>query len=440
MRWWRWRGGMLRQIRFWFLILLTLNQVALLACLYVLLVRPAAESFGAVSLGLVDATLKQQSAGTKSLGLIQDHWVSRDHIVVIPGTPAHVEPIPPFPGLRAVEKMVHLGWGHKISVGYSANPDRILWLQYRDGEPFSVGIPMDQRMFGLVFLIAAVLLIFVLSGLASWAVAVRLTRPLNEISNTALRLGRGEDVGEISVAPAAPAEVTRLAGALNQMRSEINQMLQERERFLTGITHDLRTPLSRMRVALELDGTKDSELTEGLREDIEEMRLILEQFIELSRLDTEKSELSVMGDLNGVVQGIADKYLRAGEPLDVRMGEVRPLIYKPVALNRLLYNLIDNALRYGEGLVVVETGVSAQGVWLSVTNRESETTRDSALVAALAWAANGQQSGLGLAIARRLAEVHEAGLTVDRDPSGVRKVQIQFGGVVTVCNTGHLIQ
>lgn len=431
MRWWRWRGGMLRQIRFWFLILLTLNQLALLTCLYVLLVRPAAESFGAVSLGLVDATLKQQSAGAQSLGLIQDHWVSRDYIVVIPGVPAQVEPIPPFPGLRAVEKMVNSGWGDKISVGYSANPDRILWLQYRDGEPFSVGIPMDQRMFGLVFLLAAVLLIFVLSSAASWAVAVRLTRPLNELSNTALRLGRGEDVGEITAIPAAPAEVARLAGALNQMRSEINQMLQERERFLTGITHDLRTPLSRMRVALELGGAKDSELTEGLREDIEEMRVILEQFIELSRLDTEKSEVSEVGDINGVVQGIADKYRRAGELLDIHMGDVRPLFYKPVALTRLLYNLIDNALRYGEGAVRVETGMNAAGVWVSVSNRESESTRDSALVAALAWAANGQQSGLGLAIARRLAEVHEADLSVDRDASGMRKVQIQFRGL---CN------
>lgn len=431
MRWFRWRGGMLRQIRFWFLILLTLNQAALLSCLYVLLVRPAAESFGAVSLGLVDATLKQQSAGAKSLGLIQDHWVSRDHIVVIPGTPDHVEPIPPFPGLRAVEKMVHSGWGHKISVGYSANPDRILWLQYRDGDPFSVGIPMDQRMFGLVFLVAAVLLIFVLSGVASWAVAVRLTRPLDELSNKALRLGLGEDVGEITADPAAPAEVTRLAGALNQMRGEINQMLQERERFLTGITHDLRTPLSRMRVALELDGAKDSELTEGLREDIEEMRVILEQFIELSRLDTEKSEVSEVGDLNDLVRSVADKYRRAGEALDVHVGSVAPISYKRVALSRLLYNLVDNALRYGEGVVQVATGTDEAGVWVSVSNRESSTPRHSALVAALAWAANGQQSGLGLAIVRRLAEVHEATLTVSREADGIRMVRVQFLGA---CN------
>lgn len=428
----RWRGGMLRQIRFWFLILLTLNQLALLVCLYVLLVRPAAESFSVVSLGLVDASLKQQSQNARSLGIIHDHWVSPGHIIVTSAPLENLEPLPPFPGLRAVETLVRSAWGDKINVGFSRTPERMFWLQYRDVEAFAVGIPMDQRMLGLVFLVAAVLLIFVLSGAASWAVAVRLTRPLDELSNKALRLGYGEDVGEISASPAAPPEIVRLANALNHMRGEIDQMLQERERFLTGITHDLRTPLSRMRVALELSEAKDSDLTEGLREDIEEMRAILDQFIELSRLDTEKSEVSEVGDINAVALAVVEKYRRAGEPLELKLGEIGLIAYKPVALNRLLYNLIDNALRYGEGLVVVETGASAQGVWLSVTNRESETTRDSALVAALAWAANGQQSGLGLAIARRLAEVHEAGLTVDRDPSGVRKVQIQFGGL---CNS-----
>ena len=186
-----------------------------------------------------------------------------------------------------------------------------------------------------------------------------------------------------------------------------------------------------MRVALELSEAKDSDLTEGLREDIEEMRAILEQFIELSRLDTEKSEPSQMGDVNAVVSDIEEKYRRAGETLQLKLGEVGQILYKPVALKRLLYNLIDNALRYGLDPVVVETGVNDQGVWLSVTNQESETTRDSVLVSALAWAANGQQSGLGLAIARRLAEVHETDLSVDRDASGIRKVQIQFRGL---CN------
>lgn len=426
MRWWRWQGGMLKQIRFWFLILLTLNQIALLACLYVLLVRPAAESFSAVSLGLVDATLKQQSQNVRSLGLIQDHWGSPGHIVVTTVPPLHLKKVPPFPGLRAVERLVHASWGDKIIVSFTSTPERMVWFHYRDEESFFVGIPMDQRMLGLVFLVVAVVLIFVLSTAASWAVAVRLTQPLNELSNTALRLGQGEDVGEIRVVPSAPDEVTRLAGALNQMRDEIHQMLQERERFLAEVAHDMRTPLSRMRVALELHAPEYSEFYEGLKEDIEEMRTILDQFLELSRLDMEESETVVLGNLNEIVQSIAAKYERAGEPMLLELPALRPFRYRPVALQRLLYNLMDNALRHGRGPVLVETGWNELGAWISVTNEIQEQVRDSALMSALTWASDGQQSGLGLAIVRRITKVHDASMQVFLGLNDTRKVTIQF--------------
>ncbi len=430
MSWFRRQTGMLRQIWVWFLVLLILNQFALLTCVYVLLVKPAADSFSVVAMGLVDATLQQQVGPRAGLGILQDHWVSRDNIIVQRGMPANLEPVPPFPGLRTVERLVRERWGNKIEVGFSQSPERILWLHYPEGDSFSVGVPMDQRMLALVFVLFAGLLILVLSIVAAWALAVRLTRPLNRLSDVAKKLGRGEQVGEITPEQRAPPEVVQLTAALNQMQREISEMLRERERFLTGITHDLRTPLSRIRVALELGHDQDSELTEGLREDIEEMRVILEQFIELSRLDTEQSEGSISGDLNSVVLAIADKYQRAGEVLAICLGEIAAISYKPVALNRLLYNLIDNALRYGQGTVTVVTGRNVVGAWLTVSNRESGATkhvaRGSALVAALAWASNGQQSGLGLAIVRRLAEVHEATLTVDRDTEGVRTVRIQF--------------
>lgn len=208
-------------------------------------------------------------------------------------------------------------------------------------------------------------------------------------------------------------------------------MLSERERFLAGITHDLRTPLSRMRVALELGESRDSELNEGLRDDIEEMRAILDQFIELSKLDTEQSEPTQTGDLNDLLSKIAMKYRRAGEVLILDLGTIPPLSFKPLALTRLFYNLIDNALRYGEGGVAVQTRLTETGqVCVSVTNLQSQSVRDSALVAALRSAVNGQQSGLGLAIVRRLADVHDAEVRVLLAPMGERTVEILFEPVL----------
>lgn len=77
------------------------------------------------------------------------------------------------------------------------------------------------------------------------------------------------------------------------------------------------------------------------------MRAILDQFIELSRLDMEQSEPTQTGDLNAVVREIAHKYQRAGETLQFEPGQLPSLRFKPMALKRLLYNLIDNALRHG---------------------------------------------------------------------------------------------
>ncbi len=424
-----WRGGMLRKIWFWFLVLLTLNQIALLVGLYVWVVRPAASSFTNVSMALVDTTAQQRQGGGSVLGLVQDHWVSQDHVMVVAGHPSDMGPVPPFPGLRLIEKIVHATWGDKVQVGFSRDPERILWFQYQIGDPFSVGIPMNQRMMGLVFLLAAGLLILFLSGVAAWIVARRLTRPLADLAYMARRLGRGEAIGEIHLSPGGPTEIKHLAQTLNQMHEEINQMLAERERFLAGITHDLRTPLSRMRVALELSDSRDSELTEGLRDDIEEMRAILEQFMELSRLDMEKSEPSELGDVNAVIRAVGEKYHRAGEAIVLQLAGVPEARYKPLALKRLLYNLVDNALRYGNGDVVIETGTDdSDTAWLSVTNRGGVSgSHDSALVRALCWASNGQQSGLGLAIVRRLAKVHDARVSVQTLETGQRKVEIRFG-------------
>lgn len=429
MRFFRWRGGVLRQFWSSFAIVLVLNQVAILGGMYLFLFKPAIASFSTLATALIDAGYRQQYVGTApGLGVMTGVWVSSAHIMIVPGEVHDLQPLPPYPGLRMIGKEVERQLGGQVRVGFKTEPEQMLWIQYQAERPFAVGIPMAERLQGFKLLVVAVVLTLLLSGVAAWLIAAHLTRPLAHLSEMARRVGRGENVGEIAVSSGSPTEIARLAAALNLMRQEIDQMLSERERFLAGITHDLRTPLSRMRVALELGEARESELSEGLRDDIEEMRAILDQFIELSRLDMEQSESTQTGDLNNVVVTIAEKYQRAGETLVFHAGHLPALRFKPLALKRLLYNLIDNALRHGQGDVVIETCVTDSGqVCLSVTNLQSDSMRDSALVAALRWAVNGQQSGLGLAIVRRLAEVHEAEVRIVVEPDGSRQVQILFG-------------
>lgn len=423
-----WRGGILRQFWSAFAIVLVFNQFAILGGLYLFLFKPAVASFSTLVSALVDAAYREQNGSSApGLNVIADHWMSNDHIVVVQGEIHGLEAIPPYPGLRMIAREVERQLGNEARVGFKTEPEKMLWIQYGAQKPFAVGVPMSERLHGFKLVAVVIALTFLMSGLAAWIIAAHLTQPLAHLAETARRVGRGENIGQISVRSSAPAEVTGLATALNQMREEIERMLVERERFLAGIAHDLRTPLSRMRVALELGDLPDGELNDGLRDDIEEMRTILEQFIELSRLDTEQSEPTEIGDLNSVIADISGKYERAGETLFVHAGDLPALRFKPVALKRLLYNLVDNALRYGKGCVVLRTDLTISGqVYLSVTNVQSDSTRDSALVKALRWAANGQQSGLGLAIVRRLADVHEAEVRVITETGGGRQVQLLF--------------
>ena len=423
-----WRGGVLRQFWSSFAIVLVLNQIAVLGGMYLFLFKPATASFATLATALVDAGYRMQQGGAQGgLGVITDHWVSNDHIIVLSGEVPDLQPLPPYPGLRLIGRGVEEQMGQQVRVGFKTEPEQTLWIQHVGARPFAVGVPMAERLQGFKLLLVAVFVTFPLSGVAAWVVAAHLTRPLAHLSDMARRVGQGENVGEISVNEGSPSEVVRLAAALNQMRDEIEQMLRERERFLAGITHDLRTPLSRMRVALALGEAGESELNDGLRDDIEEMRAILDQFIELSRLDMEQSEPTQTGDLNAVVREIAHKYQRAGETLQFEPGQLPNLRFKPMALKRLLYNLIDNALRHGYGGVVITTGVTDQGQFcLTVMNLQGDSQRDSALVSALRWAVNGQQSGLGLAIVRRLAEVHEAAVSITTQPDGSRQVAVIF--------------
>lgn len=424
----RWRGSVLRQFWLWFVIVLLLNQIAMLGGVYFFLFRPAVASFSSLTASLVDAGYRQQNGSSEpGLGIISERWVSNDHIIIVPGEISGLEPLPPYPGLIMIRKRVEQLLGAQVRVGFKSEPEKTLWIEYHAARPFAVGIPMAQRLLGANLLLVAFGGVVLISGLAAWLIARHLTRPLAHLSDMARRLGQGENVGEIAVDEDSPSEIGRLAEALNQMRQEIDQMLQERERFLAGIAHDLRTPLTRMGVALALSESPQSELSDGLRDDIEEMRTILDQFIELSRLDMEQSEPSQPADLNAIVQDLVEKYARAGETLEIDLGEVPIISLKPVALKRLLYNLIDNALRYGEGVVAIQTRLTEQRqLCVSVTNLHLDAVRPPALLAALRSNPNGQQSGLGLAIVRRLAEVHEANMHVLYEPDGNMRVDIVF--------------
>lgn len=420
--------GLFRKTWFWFLLLITFNQAAILASYYIFIVQPTASSLTTVFMGLADAIEQQRSSVDQNrLGVLRDRWVSKDYIMVISGAPPNLISMPLYPALSVIESKLRARWGDRVQFGYTKIPDRILWLQFlREENPFSIGIPFNIRLQTQLVMLLVIVLIFILTIIAAWVISTRFGRPLLELSNATRKLGRGENIDLMQSVPKAPPEVSELANALKQMQDELHQMQTERERFLAGIAHDLRTPLSRMRVAIEFPEISSTHLAKGLQEDIEEMRMILDQFLELSRLDAEKSEPFIEGDISELISEVVARYSRAEAPISLNIQNTKSTFYKPIALTRILYNIIDNALRHGKGTILVETGSDERGVWLSVTSQGESLVAGSALFQALQWVGSSSQSGLGTAIIRRLSDVHLAELSTQIDDEGARKVVLHF--------------
>ena len=147
-----------------------------------------------------------------------------------------------------------------------------------------------------------------------------------------------------------------VSAAFNRMAGDLAAMERERAMVLAGISHDLRTPLSRLRLAMEMSGT-DRETAEGMGADVEEMDQVIGQFLDFARGEDEPhSEES----LNSMISELAESYRKRGKEVSFRPGQLPTLRFAPMAVRRAVANLVDNALHYAGAPIDVET--SREGV------------------------------------------------------------------------------
>ena len=148
-----------------------------------------------------------------------------------------------------------------------------------------------------------------------------------------------------ALSEAGATELRTLAGAFNRMTEALQRAESERVLLLAGVSHDLRTPLSRMRIAIEMLGSEDRSMTEGMIQDIEDMDAIIDQFLDFARADGGEP-IDPQGDLGSLVEEVAQRYVRDGKPVSAGTGELPPMPLRPMAIKRLIVNLVENALRY----------------------------------------------------------------------------------------------
>jgi len=269
------------------------------------------------------------------------------------------------------------------------------------------------RLLGLLALLAVV--VALLSG---WAVR-RLTRPLASLADAADGLARNLDQKPLD--EKGPQEVQRAARSFNTMQRSLKAYLETRAQALAGVSHDLRLPLTRLR--LRLEQLPEGESRSAMQRDIEEMDAMVGGTLDYLRAGSD-TEQAVKLNLNALVEGLAEDAEAAGAKVSLH-GTALPVTARPQALRRCLANLIDNARRYGGGEVEVTIADSAASVEIRIADRgpgipagERERVFEPYVRLEASRARHTGGTGLGLAIARAVARAHGGEVTLAPGESG----------------------
>ena len=346
----------------------------------------------------------------------------REGIHIYPADAAdRVEALPDRAFLRRVEELVREQMGPATRLTLEREGERALFVNFRiddsDEGDFWLALPRERidRVFPLGWLgwgVAALLL----SLVGAWLIVFRITRPLKALQQAARKVGAGEAPARLD--ESGPTELATVAHAFNQMSTDLAQIDQDRALILAGISHDLRTPLTRLRMGIEM--AADEGLREGMTADVEEMDKTIGQFLDFAR--SEGGEAPQEMDVAALLEEIAAQYRRRGFRVDSVAGQEPALAaaipLRPQALRRAVSNLIDNALRYAGSESPVELALSAAAGEFSLEVRDTgpgippeDVERMKRPFARLESArTNAAGAGLGLAIVDRIARSHNGRL------------------------------
>ncbi|MFM9835909.1 MAG: ATP-binding protein [Methylophilaceae bacterium] len=337
-----------------------------------------------------------------------------------------IEPLPNDPFIQMVAQKIRERLGVETIITVNHYGIAGLWISFNvELDDFWVVIPRIQvdRPFPWHWLWWGAL-IGLLSLLGAYIIAARISHPLNLLVYAAEKLRNGEP------APRLPEdsvdELSQVSRTFNEMADSLVRLDNERTLLLAGVSHDIRTPLARLRLAVELLPEKEcAQMKEGMIEDIADMDNIIHQFLDFVR--GVEGESTKMMDINDLLRALADRQARAGRDLKIKLSSTYFIPIRPLAMQRLLDNLVNNAYVYSKGKVEVESKITAEKIVISVLDRGPGIPPEHAerllrpferLDSARNKNAGG--SGLGLAICNRIAKLHRGTLElINRDGGGL---------------------
>ncbi|MBQ4863834.1 two-component system sensor histidine kinase EnvZ [Pseudoalteromonas sp. MMG013] len=307
----------------------------------------------------------------------------------------------------------------------------VYWVEAPQAPGYWVRVPLtgfsETKLEFLIFYLSSIGFLSVLGG---WWFARHLNRPLKALQTAAGRVG----VGDFStrLVERGSTEVIEVTKAFNQMSKGIAELESDRRLLMAGVSHDLRTPLTRIRLATEMMADEEDYLKEGIIDDIEDMNAIIDQFIEYLR--HHNSGEMVLEDVNTVVEEVVHAEQQHQRTIHLStQEELTPVLMNSVALKRVLTNMIENAIRYSDAAIEVSTeyNVLDKSVLIKVQDRgpgipeeELESVFEPFKQGDQARGSEG--SGLGLAIIKRIVTTHGGEVRLQNRPDGGLSAQVQL--------------
>jgi len=358
----------------------------------------------------------------------------REGIQVYPEEPGErIAPPADRPLVRLVSEMVRRQLGENTRFASERDGKPGFWLSFHiDDDEYWVRVPREriERQIALRWLGWGALAV-ALSLLAAYFLVSRLNRPLRALASAAGAIGKGKIPDPVS--ESGPEEIRTLSHAFNQMSKDLARLDADRALILAGVSHDLRTPLSRLRLGIEMSGA-DLQLRDGMTADIEEMDRTINQFLDFAR--TDGGETLQHADLAAIAAEVAEHYGRRGKSVATDFSRVPELPLQVLSMRRVVLNLIDNALRYGEKEVSVAVHAEAGAAVLEVADRgpgipasEAERLKQPFTRLEVARSDKGG-AGLGLAIVERVVRAHRGSFELlAREGGGlVARIRLPFEG------------
>ncbi|GAA0300458.1 two-component system sensor histidine kinase EnvZ [Psychrosphaera haliotis] len=301
-----------------------------------------------------------------------------------------------------------------------------VWIRPPQAPHIWVKVPLDGfQKKDLSPLLIYLIAIGVLSVAGGWLFARHLNRPMQSLKQAAEQVGKGEFPPEIKAQ--GSEEVVAVTQAFNHMSSGIQQLEKDRSFLMAGVSHDLRTPLTRIRLATEMMSQTEQFLREGIIKDIEDMNAIIDQFMEYIR--HHKMEELEFYQINCLISDVVEaEEVNRPRSFELKLDDSLPAItIRPVAIKRAISNLVENALRYSSDEIIVSSYLEEdkQHISFEVSDKgpgipeqdmkrlfEPFTQGDSARGV--------EGSGLGLAIIKKIIDMHNGNIVlINRKEGGL---------------------